>query len=68
MARVRFIGDSPTCVWLGIRFTRSHWVESRDVDPADLERLKAHPHFEVADADATPPAPVSRRESRRQGG
>lgn len=52
MARVRFLGDSVTCSWLGVDFVRGEWVEKPALDAGQLARMDAHPHFEVSQTPA----------------
>ncbi|MDB5483047.1 MAG: hypothetical protein JWO83_4100 [Caulobacteraceae bacterium] len=47
MARIRFIGDSDTCAWLGVGFLRGEWVADHNLSEAQLARVIEHPHFEV---------------------
>lgn len=53
MTRVRFVGDSDTCVWLGVSFVRDQWVEHR-LDAHQLVRVAEHPHFEIEAAPKPP--------------
>ena len=55
MARIRFVGDSETCAWLGVTFVNGKWVEDHNLDAEQLARVADHPHFEVATVDK--PAP-----------
>ena len=56
MARIRFIGDSPSCAWFGIGFTRGVWEDAGALTPEQLAMVEANPTFEV-DAAWTPPKP-----------
>lgn len=47
--RIRFIGDSETCAWLGANFVRNEWVD-HSLDPDQLARVVEHPHFELEGA------------------
>jgi hypothetical protein len=47
MTKIRFIGDSETCGWLGVTFERDKWIDNHGLAPDDLDRVAAHPHFEV---------------------
>ena len=51
--RIRFIGDSPTCAWLGVSFVKGEWTDHR-LDAEQLARVEAHPHFEIDSPDKTP--------------
>lgn len=55
MARIRFVGDSATCAWLGVTFQHGEWIAEHGLDADQLARLRRHPHFEVA-SPAQPPA------------
>jgi len=54
MARVRFVGDSASCAWLGVKFQRGEWVAEHGLGPDQLARIAGHPHFEVDAGPATP--------------
>lgn len=58
MARIRFTGDSETCVWLGVTFRRGQWLSDHGLDAVKLGRIARHPHFEV---EAPPPPAKTRR-------
>jgi hypothetical protein len=47
MPRIRFVGDSETCAWLGVNFERDEWVADHGLGPEEIERVTGHPHFEV---------------------
>ncbi|HLZ84881.1 MAG TPA: hypothetical protein VKQ54_15060 [Caulobacteraceae bacterium] len=47
MARIRFVGDSATCAWLGVKFRHGEWVAEHGLGADQLARLRRHPHFEV---------------------
>lgn len=47
MARIRFVGNSQTCVWLGVTFQREQWIAGHGLNAGQLARLQRHPHFEV---------------------
>jgi len=51
MARIRFIGDSPGCAWLGVSFTNGQWIDDHGLDAADLARVKANATFEVDESE-----------------
>jgi len=62
MSRIRFVGDSPTCAWLGVNFMRGEWITHHALDAEQLSRLADHPHFEVARGSADPrPSTPTRR-------
>jgi hypothetical protein len=54
MQRIRFVGDSATCAWLGVTFERDKWVPDHGLAPDDLDRVAKHPHFEVEGVAKTP--------------
>jgi hypothetical protein len=62
MAKIRFIGDSVTCAWLGVSFTHGEWVIDHDLDDEQLARVALHPHFELEGLEpaAKPPAKAER--------
>lgn len=57
MARIRFVGDSPTCAWLGVKFQHGEWLAEHGLDSDQLARLRRHPHFEV-EVPVASPAPT----------
>ena len=52
MARIRFVGDSATCAWLGVKFQQGEWIAEHGLGPDALARVVGHPHFEVEGAPA----------------
>lgn len=60
MSRIRFVGDSPTCSWLGVHFARGEWITHHGLDAQQLGRVADHPHFEVSRASADPRPPKRR--------
>jgi hypothetical protein len=52
MARIRFLGDSETCTWLGVTFVKGEWVEQHNLSTDEIARVAAHPHFEAEGSPA----------------
>ncbi len=47
MARIRFVGDSATCAWLGVKFQHGEWIAEHGLGPDELARVAAHRDFEI---------------------
>jgi hypothetical protein len=57
--RIRFVGDSETCAWLGVNFKRGEWADHQ-LDADQLARVAEHPHFDLEPPAAARPPPKAR--------
>lgn len=52
MAQAKYVGDEPSTTVFGHTFDRGHALRQHILSDSELDRLAAHPQFEVTGHDA----------------